>query len=159
MKNRFSFAFVALLTQAACQDSSVSSGTGAAPPPPPATHRAADPALVARGSEVYRKNCASCHGGVAQGAPNWQSPGADGKYPPPPLNGSGHAWHHPRAALKMTIRDGTIRLGGSMPAWGDKLPDQDIDAVIAWMQSLWPAEIYQAWLAMDEKSRRGNSAH
>ena len=59
----------------------------------------------------------------------------------------------------MTIRDGTVRLGGNMPEWKDKLSDHDIDAVIVWMLSLWPKEIYQAWLAMDEKSRRGNSAN
>ena len=119
--------------------------------------RAADPAFVMRGSRVYQENCASCHGGMAQGAPNWHVPGPDGKYPPPPLNGSGHAWHHPHAALKLTIREGTARLGGNMPAWKDKLSDEDIEAAIAWMQSVWPAEIYQAWLAMDEKSHRGYS--
>ena len=41
-----------------------------------------------------------------------------------------------------------------MPAWKDKLSDEDIDAVIAWMQSVWPEEIYRAWLALDAKSRR-----
>jgi len=160
MKNRFTIAVAAFLSLAACKESSVAGNTGAATlaSAPPASPRAADPALVARGSEVYQKNCAQCHGGMAQGAPNWQRPGPDGKYPAPPLDGSAHAWHHPQAALKMTIREGTVRLGGSMPAWKDKLSDRDIDAVIVWMQSLWPEEIYRAWLAMDEKSRRGNSA-
>lgn len=96
---------------------------------------------------------------MAQGASNWQRPGLDGKYPAPPLNGSGHAWHHPQFALKTTIREGTARLGGNMQAWNDKLSDRDIDAVIAWMQSVWPEEICQAWLAMDEKLRQGNSAN
>jgi mono/diheme cytochrome c family protein len=143
-----------------CDESPVSNNTGAATlaSAPAATPRAADPVLVARGSRVYQKHCAQCHGGMAQGAPGWQRPGPDGKYPAPPLDGSAHAWHHPRAALKMTIREGTARLGGNMPAWKDKLSDRDIDAVIAWMQSLWPEEIYRAWLAMDEKSRRGDFA-
>jgi len=141
-------------------------GCGDSPPPPAGTRIDApvagsnglDPVRVARGAEVYRANCASCHGARGEGAPNWQRPGPDGKYPAPPLDGSAHAWHHPHAALKTTIREGTVRLGGSMPAWKDKLADRDIDAVIAWMQSLWPEELYRAWLSMDEKSRRGNYA-
>lgn len=121
--------------------------------------RMTDAAQLARGAQIYKANCAVCHGANAEGAPHWQRPGPDGKYPPPPLDASGHAWHHPQAALKMTIREGTLRLGGNMPAWQDKLSDQDIDAVIAWMQSIWPEEIYRAWLAMDEKSRQGNSSN
>ncbi len=156
MKIRLSVVAAVLLSLAACKESSAPGSAGASVPPAPAAspRRAVDPAFIARGARVYQENCASCHGGMAQGAPNWHIPGVDGKYPPPPLNGSGHAWHHPHAALKMTIREGTARLGGNMPAWKDKLADEDIEAVIAWMQSVWPAEIYQAWLAMDEKSRR-----
>lgn len=118
-----------------------------------------DPTLIARGAGIYTANCAECHGARAEGAPNWQRPGPDGKYPAPPLDGSGHAWHHPRTALAQTIHGGTLKLGGSMPAWKDKLTDDDIEAVIAWMQSLWPEEIYRAWQAMDEKSRKGHAAH
>ncbi len=116
--------------------------------------RVTDATQLARGAKIYKADCAVCHGANAEGAPNWQRPGPDGKYPAPPLDGSGHAWHHSKAALKMTIREGTARLGGNMPAWKDKLSDDDIDAVIAWMQSVWPDEIYRAWLAQDAKSRR-----
>ena len=119
-----------------------------------ATHAppALDPARIARGAEVFRQNCASCHGDRAQGALNWQKPGADGKYPPPPLNGSAHSWHHPFAQLKQTIQEGTLRLGGSMPPWRGKLTDADIEAVILHFQSLWPAEIYQAWIDIDRRA-------
>ena len=116
-----------------------------------------DPARAGRGAEIYGQNCARCHGANAEGAPNWQQPGADGKYPAPPLNGTGHAWHHPAAVLKMTIWRGTIAMGGSMPAWEGKLGDDDIEAVIAWFQSRWPEEIYQSWQAMDRKARSGQA--
>lgn len=108
-----------------------------------------------RGAKLYQENCAVCHGLQAEGAPNWQKQGADGKYPAPPLNGTGHAWHHPKTALKTTIKRGTMAMGGSMPAWEGKLSDNDIEAVIVWIQSRWPDEIYQSWLAMDEKARQG----
>ena len=108
---------------------------------------------VARGAKVFRQNCAACHGANAEGAPNWQKPGPDGKYPAPPLNGTAHAWHHPIASLKDTIRNGTARIGGSMPPWKDKLSEADIEAAIAWFQSHWPDELYTAWARMDEESR------
>ena len=52
------------------------------------------------------------------------------KYPAPPLDGTGHAWHHPKKILLMTIRDGTGKLGGSMPAWGSQLSEQDMNDII-----------------------------
>jgi mono/diheme cytochrome c family protein len=100
---------------------------------------------IKRGAEVFQRNCAECHGARAEGAPDWHRRGADGRFPAPPLNGTGHAWHHPPAALMRTIRDGTLKLGGSMPSWGDKLSDGEIEAVLAYVVSLWPDELYQAW--------------
>lgn len=114
-----------------------------------------DPARIARGAEVYRQSCATCHGERAQGAFNWQKPGADGKYPPPPLDGSAHAWHHPTAVLKDVIANGTQRIGGNMPPWRDILSEADIEAVIMYFQSLWPREIYQAWVDTDRRARTG----
>lgn len=121
---------------------------------PVAAVRNTDPQVLAQGREVFKKNCAACHGDRAQGAPNWQQPGQDGKYPAPPLDGSGHDWHHPGAWLRDMIRQGSVARGGNMPAWEGKLSDGDIAAVIVWIQSRWPEEIYQSWLAMDEKARR-----
>ncbi len=100
---------------------------------------------VQQGSRLYRANCAACHGDQGQGAPNWKQPGTDGKYPPPPLNGTGHAWHHPQPVLMSTIKNGTQRIGGNMPPWRGRLTDDDIGAIIVWMQSRWPDELYQAW--------------
>ncbi len=118
-----------------------------------------DPAVIARGAGIYRQHCAACHGANAEGTPNWHRQGPDGKYPPPPLDGSAHAWHHPMSALKQVIRDGTVKLGGNMPGWKDKLSDQDIEALVAWVQSLWPEELYRSWQAMDEKARAGQAAY
>lgn len=124
------------------------------PSTPPAVPRpAAEPAQLARGELLFKQHCAACHGVRAQGAPDWQQPGPNGKYPAPPLDGSGHDWHHPTAALKDTIRHGTQRIGGSMPPWRDTLSEDDITAVIAWFQSLWPAEIYRAWDDIDRRAR------
>lgn len=118
----------------------------------PATVRpTVDPQVLARGEQVFKQNCAVCHGDRAQGAPNWEKPGPDGKYPPPPLDGSAHAWHHPRAGLVQVIKQGTQKIGGNMPPWQGKLSDAEIDAVILYFQSLWSDEIYAAWKDIDAR--------
>lgn len=109
-----------------------------------------DFATLHEGGKVFRENCAECHGRSGEGGANWKQRGADGKLPAPPLNGTGHAWHHPMAVLRHVIRTGSPRDSsgkptGNMPAWKDKLSDQEIDAVIAWFQNRWPDQIYDAW--------------
>lgn len=154
----------AVLWLSACSEPKPSSPAVAVPAPvsapvPSEVAHGLDARLVARGGGIYKTNCAVCHGANAEGAPNWQRKGPDGKLPPPPLNASGHAWHHPGTWLRDMIRQGSVARGGNMPAWEGKLSDDDVAAVIAWIQSRWPEEIYQSWLAMDEKARKGGAAH
>ncbi|MGB0466638.1 MAG: c-type cytochrome [Pontibacterium sp.] len=101
---------------------------------------------VDKGNLLFAANCAQCHGGSAQGTSNWNKPLANGKYPPPPLNGQAHAWHHPLIGLKRTIQKGGVALGGTMPGFENRLSEADQDAVIAYFQSLWPDQTYQAWV-------------
>lgn len=102
--------------------------------------------MVQQGKIIYQQNCAQCHGNSAQGAQDWQRPASDGRYLPPPLNGSGHAWHHPLSQLRDVIKNGrSPDITSDMPAWKSKLSDSEIDSVIAWFQSQWPDEIYSAW--------------
>ena len=101
------------------------------------------------GEPLFAEHCAACHGQQAQGAPNWNLRGADGRFPPPPLNGSAHMWHHPMRNLYGTIMRGQ----NNMPAFADKLNKAEVLAIIAWLQSHWPDEIYAAWLRLDEQSR------
>jgi len=109
--------------------------------------RITDPALLRAGQKLYQENCAECHGKNAEGpAGDWHVADKEGKFPPPPLNGTAHAWHHPLKGLAHTIRNGTTAIGGNMPAWKDKLSDDDIFAIVMWLSSLWPDEIYEAWM-------------
>lgn len=39
-----------------------------------------------------------------------------------------------------------------MPAWKDKLSDDEMTAAIAWFQSKWPDEIYNAWMQREMAS-------
>lgn len=146
---------LAALAVAACNrtpEPAVTAPVSVAIPPERLAARGMSAAQAQHGAAVYAQNCAVCHGARAEGAKDWHRPGADGKYPPPPLDGSAHAWHHPRAQLKQIILDGTQPRGG-MPAWRGKLSEADVDAVIVWFQSSWPDDIYRAWRELDAKSR------
>jgi len=109
---------------------------------------------VSNGGVTFQKYCASCHQTDASGTGNWRQKDAEGKYPPPPLNGTAHTWHHHMDGLRRTIRMGGVPLGGSMPGFGDKLTNQEIDEVLAWVQSHWSDRIYAAWLERDKQASR-----
>lgn len=101
-----------------------------------------DPRQVARGREVYRVACASCHGPRAEGAPNWQEPDSRGNLPPPPHDDGGHTWRHPDRQLGEIVRRGMRDLFNktpelTMPPFEDLLDDEEIGAVIAYLKSLW----------------------
>lgn len=108
---------------------------------------------VSQGAKVFQENCAACHGKQAEGAPEWRQVGPDGKYPAPPLNGTGHGWHHPLRVLFQVVKKGSPGGLGNMPAWGGKLSDDEIIAAIAWFQSQWPDQIYAAWMQRELASR------
>lgn len=103
------------------------------------------PDQVARGQALFLKNCAACHGQNAEGTPDWRKPLENGRYPPPPLNGTAHAWHHSTEELKRFILNGGPPGEGRMPGWEGILKDQEIDDILIWIKSLWPEEVYQGW--------------
>lgn len=122
------------------------SGLGQSPPAmvaaPPAT---LDPDEVAVGRQVYLQNCAACHGANAQGAPDWTKPDARGNLPPPPHDDTGHTWRHGDAELAGIIRNGQRDVFNktpelTMPAFEGRLGDEEIEAVIAYLKSLWTPE-------------------
>ena len=104
---------------------------------------------VNAGAAVFAENCAECHGAAAEGlADDWRERLADGSFPPPPLNGSAHAWHHPQSVLLQVINDGGVALGGKMPGFESVLSQEEKLAAIAYFQNFWSDEIYDNWLQM-----------
>jgi len=134
-----------LVLLAACSKGGQEAGTATAPA---VVAQHFDPASVARGARLFEQDCAQCHGPQAQGHPDWQTP-SDGSFAAaPPLNGTGNDWKRSRAELAGTIKNGVRRKTDNvdiMPAWKGRLSDSDVEDVINWMQSLWPADVYQAW--------------
>ena len=121
----------------------------AAPASTPVMMRWYTPEQVETGAALYAQHCATCHKPNAAGTPYWKTRDASGKLPPPPLNGTAHAWHHPLDVLRTVVRRGGAPVGGSMPGFTDKLSPQEIDAILAWVQSHWSDKIYAIWHERD----------
>jgi len=108
---------------------------------------------VAAGEPLYQTYCSVCHAADGSATDEWRTPGPDGVYPPPPLNGTAHTWHHPIDVLDSTIVNGGVAFGGVMPGFGRALDEDDRLAIIAWFQSLWTDDIYQRWQKIDARSK------
>lgn len=92
---------------------------------------------LARGEELYQANCMLCHGGET---------GGDIADIPPRHNAEGHTWHHPDCLLVEIVQEGMPRRPGlpddapTMPAFGDRLTDEDIRAILAHINTWWTEE-------------------
>ena len=116
-----------------------------------------DARLVQTGSDVYAANCAACHGSVLEGqTPNWRARFPDGSFPAPPHDETGHTWHHPDWQLFEVTKNGRPELEGReqmsrMPAFGDKLSDDDIWAVLSYIKSRWPKQVQRRHDMINER--------
>ena len=119
-----------------------------------------NPAKLAIGEEVYKEHCAVCHGANREGQPEWRERRADGRLPAPPHDASGHTWHHPDEMLFSMVHDGMVPplapegYQSDMPAFGEILSDDEIRAVLAWIQSKWPPEVLEARRQRFEQQQR-----
>ena len=68
------------------------------------------PLMIIRGKIIYENNCVSCHQVNLIGAANWKGLDEDGHRKAPPLNGTGHTWHHDDATLHNIIKYGLAKL-------------------------------------------------
>jgi len=94
------------------------------------------------GKELYLANCASCHQNNLSGQVGWKDKvDADGHRLAPPLNGTGHTWHHSDKTLFYIIKIGLANMvhnyEGEMMGFSDKLNDAEIKSVIAYFKSFW----------------------
>ena len=111
---------------------------------------AQDAKNVAAGEAIYARHCAACHGAHLEGQPNWRRRLPNGRLPAPPHDASGHTWHHPDTLLFGIVKNGLVPpyapagYASDMPAFGGVLSDEQILAVLAYIQSRWPKQVMEA---------------
>jgi mono/diheme cytochrome c family protein len=98
------------------------------------------------GGKLYGEHCASCHGKNLEGQPNWKVAKPDGRLLAPPHDATGHTWHHPDKQLFEITKKGTEAIVGGtyksdMIGFADVLNDDEIRAVLAYIESTWPEPI------------------
>nr|MBN1229286.1 c-type cytochrome [Anaerolineae bacterium] len=84
---------------------------------------AATPEMIAEGAQLYTIACKACHGVDALGSPM-----------APALNSQQSLAETPDAAIYQIIAQGVP--GTLMPAWGGRLSDNDLNAIVAYLRSL-----------------------
>lgn len=94
---------------------------------------------ILKGQGVYEKHCEECHGIKAIGEdpenPNGSLETA------PALNGKAHTWHHPPVFLFQKIKNKIVNKSSPMPPFAEILSDDEISAVLDYIESLWPENI------------------
>jgi mono/diheme cytochrome c family protein len=94
------------------------------------------------GRSLYETNCASCHGAQLEGQPDWMSRLPNGRLPAPPHDETGHTWHHSDAQLFRIVKEGLGAIAPGyetdMPAFADRMSDDEIRAVIDYIKTTWP---------------------
>ena len=121
-----------------------------------------DAAKVSGGTKIYVEHCAACHGSKLEGQPNWREKLPNGRIPAPPHDESGHTWHHTDEVLFGITKQGLVPgkyappgYQSDMPAFGDKLSDDDIWSVLSFIESHWKTkELLEARAEMIRNAKR-----
>ena len=100
---------------------------------------------LAKAKELYTNNCSSCHMDNLSGNSKWKfSFDEEGQRLPPPLNGTGHTWHHAPQQLFDIIRYGYKKIDpnyqGKMLG-NEKLTDDEIWSILEYIKNMWPENI------------------
>ncbi len=132
-----------VLTLAACAANTPTATPTAVPTPlpPPTEPPTPDPAML--GQTVFSRVCTECHGANAEGYAT--------ELNAPALDASEHASEHPDQQIHDWVVNGKLGLGREMPAQGDKVTDEEVHAVIAYLHTLWREE--QLTMQQDITSR------
>jgi mono/diheme cytochrome c family protein len=99
--------------------------------------------LLQQGQQVFGENCAQCHRANGEGLPATF----------PALNKNPFVAGDPEPVIA-TVLNGLKGSLGQMPAWKDKLDDQQIAAVVSYIRQAWSNRAAPVTPAMVAASRR-----
>lgn len=119
---------------------------------------ATNPEAYEQGQQIYVQSCAACHGltGVGQFPDAPAQRDATGRYGAPPHDENGHTWHHDDDLLYQIVREGGMGNPEDfypMPAFGEQLSDEQIEAVIFYIKGFWTEEQRQRQQQVTEAVR------
>ncbi len=104
-----------------------------------------DSALVDEGEGLYQQHCSSCHKPDLSGDVDWKVPDDDGLFRPPPMDSTGHTWHHADRLL-IDIIKGNRGYESNMPQFDGTLEDTEIAMILEYLKSTWgPDERQFQW--------------
>lgn len=92
---------------------------------------------VLRGKVLYEQSCAACHGINGEGQPNWKQPNANGVYPAPPHDSTGHTWHHADSLLMDIIADGGTMPNSQMSGFSETLIEEEMRLILDYIKTFW----------------------
>ena len=168
MKRRWTLLLAAALLLVACERQPEQGETATREPSAPPADQPSEPVAatptspisdfsvqnLSRGAALYVEHCLQCHGPEGQGHPDWQTPSNGSFVAAPPINGTGNDWKRSQQELIGIIRRGAKRDNVPvMPAYADRLSNQDIHSILTWLQALWPPEVYERWLKANSPTK------
>ncbi|MFQ5434530.1 MAG: c-type cytochrome [Anaerolineae bacterium] len=122
--------FLLAFILAACAGNGSTVDEPPTPLPQPTELPTPDPVVLGR--QVFTRICAECHGQNGEGYAT--------ELGAPALDATEHASEHPDQQIHEWIVNGKLGFEREMPAQGDKLTDEEVHVVIAYLQTLWTEE-------------------
>ncbi|MDQ7028224.1 MAG: cytochrome c [Anaerolineae bacterium] len=123
---------------------------------------ATNPQAYETGQQIFAQTCSACHGlnGEGQFPDNPRQRDETGRIGAPPHTDAGHTWHHDDDLLYQIVREGGMGNPEDfypMPAFGELLSDEEIEAVIFYIKTFWTEEHRQMQRANTEAVRNQNN--
>jgi mono/diheme cytochrome c family protein len=110
---------------------------------------------ISVGKRAYAEQCAICHGVNLTGQPNWQTPLPSGGRLAPPHDLTGPTWRSSDKQFFDVTKYGGQRFSppdykNFMPGYENRLSDEEIWAILAYIKSTWPPYIREAQAKLNQ---------